>query len=132
MGATTYHGSCACGKTRIEATLDLANGTFKCNCTMCTKSRMWGAMVKPDALKVVAGEADLATYSSGAEHRFCRHCGVKLFGRGSSPEAGGEFVAINLGVLDDLSPEEWARAPVRYMDGRHDQWMREPEFTGHM
>lgn len=132
MGAITYHGSCACGKARFEVTLDLAAGTFKCNCTTCTKARFWGAAVQPDAFKLLAGEADLTTYSSGVDHRFCKHCGIKLFGRGDIPEAGGEFVAINLGALDDLSPEEWVRAPVRYMDGRQDDWAREPEFTAHM
>src|SRR5688572_20324040 len=126
MGAKTYHGSCACGKVRFEVMLDLADGTFKCNCTICTKTRLWAASVKPDAVKMLSGETDLTTYARGVDHLFCRHCGIKPFGRGNLPEAGGEFVAINLGTLDDLTPEEWAQAPVQYMDGRHDNWREEP------
>jgi hypothetical protein len=132
MGARTYHGSCACGKVRFEVMLDLAQGTFKCNCTMCTKTRWWSTAVKPDAFRLLSGESDLTTYSRGVDHHFCKHCGVKVFGRGEIPELGGKFVAINLGALDDLDSEEWAQAPVQYMDGRNNNWLHEPAFTAHM
>lgn len=133
MAAKTYHGSCSCGKVRFDVMLDLAAGTFKCNCASCTKSRFWGAMVKPEALEVVSGEGDLTTYQrSLVNHHFCRHCGIKAFGRTEIPALGGKVVAINLGALDDLSPEEWAKAPVQYMNGRHDDWFKVPAFTGHM
>jgi hypothetical protein len=135
MAARTYHGSCLCGKVRFEVDLDLGAGTFKCNCTNCTKSRFWGAMVKPEAFRLLSGEDDLATYrgrEDGVRHRFCRHCGVKPFAQGDIPELGGAVVAISLGALNDLSPEAWAAAPVRYMDGRHDNWMQAPAFTAHM
>jgi hypothetical protein len=132
MGTKTYHGSCGCGKVRFEVRLDLAEGTFKCNCTMCTKTRLWGAAVKPDAFQLLSGEGELTKYSGGVEHFFCKHCGVKPFGRGEAPDLGGPFIAINLGALDDLDPKEWAQAPVQYMDGRNDNWAEEPAFTGHM
>jgi hypothetical protein len=128
----TYHGSCACGAVKYEARLDLGAGTFKCNCTSCTKTRFWGAFVKPDALRVTSGEGDLTTHSRWAKHQFCRHCGVKTFARADIPPLGGPVVALNLGALDDLAPEELASAPVQFMDGRNDKWMERPAFIAHM
>ena len=132
MAAKTYHGSCSCGAVKYEATLDLGAGTFKCNCTSCTKTRFWGAFVKPAAFRTVSGEGDLTTFKRGAEHSFCRTCGVKAFARLDVPPLGGEVVAVNLGALDDLAPQDLAGAPVQYMDGRHDNWMQAPAFTAHM
>jgi hypothetical protein len=134
----TYHGSCDCEKVRFEVKLDLAAGTGKCNCTTCTKKRWWGANVKPEAFRFHSGESELTNnaFDFGPKgyvhHLFCRHCGVQPLIRGHIAEVGGPYVSINLGALDDLNPEEWANAPVRYMDGRHDDWFHQPAHIRHL
>jgi hypothetical protein len=133
MAKKTFHGSCDCGKVRFEVKLDLNAGTFKCNCTSCTKWRFWPAIATPVDLTMISGEKDLTEFGEpqGNRNYFCKHCGIKPFGRGRTPD-GQEIVGVSLASLDDLDPREWALAPVKYIDGRNDRWDREPEFVGHL
>ncbi|MEZ4449581.1 MAG: GFA family protein [Nannocystaceae bacterium] len=131
----TFHGSCHCGAVRFEVDLDLAAGTGKCNCTFCTKTRHWGMIVKPEALRVSAGEEALRDYQHGyrcMHLTFCGTCGVRPFARGHLDVLGGDLCSINLACLDDLDPARLAEAPVTYYDGRHDRWDQAPAETRHL
>ena len=136
MSNNTYQGSCHCGKVRFQVDVDLSAGTGRCNCTICTKKRNWSVIVKPDAFRLLSGEDALSTYrlreDSANQHLFCKHCGIHAFGRGHVPEIGGDYVSVSVACLDDATVEELAAAPVRYFDGRHDNWMSTPAVTSYL
>lgn len=135
MAIQTYRGSCHCGAVRYEADLDLAAGSGRCNCSLCTKTRFWGVVVRPDAFRLLQGEDELGTYRFGTqavEHLFCRHCGIRSFGRGELEVLGGRYVSVNLACLDEVAPEMLAEVPIRYFNGRDNDWFSEPAVTRHL
>jgi hypothetical protein len=84
----TYTGGCHCGAVRYEADVDLSQGTVRCNCSICAKARAWLAAVDPGAFRLLRGEDALSTYTFGPKrirHMFCKHCGIKSFGRVCMP-----------------------------------------------
>lgn len=55
-------------------------------------------------------------YETG-QHLFCKIGGIRSFGIGRSPR-WGDFYAVTVSCLVDMSDEELANAPVTYLDGR--------------
>lgn len=135
MSQQTFVGSCHCGHVRFEADIDIDDGTGKCNCTICTKMRFWGAVVKPASFRLLSGHGVLQDYrfnSESVHHPFCKYCGVHTFSHGNVEAVGGEFFSVNLACLDNACFTELADAPVRYYDGRNNNWMNPPEETRHL
>lgn len=136
MALETYHGSCYCGRVAFEADIDLAAGTGRCNCRACLKRRWWSAVVKPEQFRLLAGEEHLRHNPLGSPDGrgwFCRHCGVIPFMRiDAQPWNDGPSVQINVAALDDADPAELAPAPIRYADGRHDNWWNPPAETRYL
>jgi hypothetical protein len=137
MAVKTYKGSCHCGTITYEADVDLSKGTNRCNCSICTKTRAWFVFVKADNLRMVSGKDTMADYQwtpPGKPHpflhyNFCKTCGVRAFARGEMKEMGGAFYALAVASLDDVDPDELAAAPIKYVDGRHDQFDKPPTDT---
>jgi hypothetical protein len=118
---TTHRGSCHCGKVRFQVEVDPSKGS-RCNCSICAKVGQTGAIVKPVAFALLAGEDSLGTYEWGhkiSKRYFCKHCGIHCFARGHLAEVGGDHVSVNLNCIDDA---ELSAIEVTFWDGRHDNW----------
>lgn len=127
---TTCHGSCHCQSVRYRAHINFDQGTTRCNCSWCLKTRNWSAYVAPDDFELLAGKEALADYrqrADGIHNRFCRHCGTHLYYHGNIAEMGGAFLAVRVNTLDDIDNDTLFTAPVTYCDGRHDNWWQAPE-----
>jgi len=131
----TYRGSCHCGAVRFEAEIDLARPTYRCNCSICSRNRFWPAIVRPAGFRLRSGESELTKYLFNTrrnEHYFCRHCGVRCFGIGNAPDPVNRVYGVNLGCLEDATPEELAAAPIVYVDGKNDRWHEAPAITSYL
>ena len=76
-----------------------------------------------------------ATISSAASRgiiAFATPAASRPFGDGDIKEIGGAFVSVNVACLDDITPEELAKLPIQYMDGRHDNWFQPPKVTSYL
>jgi len=132
----TYQGSCHCGAVRFAVDLDISAGTGKCNCSICTKMRLWSAQARPEAFRLIAGESELTDYQGRnkvAHHLFCKHCGIHAFEWVDVPNmTGGKYFNIDVACLDGVDIDELTAAPVTYLDGRNDNWGSRPAEVRHL
>ena len=129
-----YKASCHCQKVVVEAELDLAQSSFRCNCSVCRRSRFWPAVALPDGFRILAGENELTRYVFGSQknhHYFCKHCGIRVFGVGNETPIG-KMYGVNIGCLESVTEEELSNIPVTYVDGLHDRWDTRPDFFQHL
>lgn len=122
----THQGGCHCGAVRFQVTLEPDFKGSRCNCSICAKTAITGAIVKPAAFKLLAGGAELQSYVWGGRvstRYFCKHCGIHCYGAGYLEQVGGDFVSVNLNCVDDLDTNA---IEVIHWDGRHDNWMAGP------
>lgn len=134
MMLKTYRGSCHCGAVTFEADLDLTQSSFRCNCSICRRTRFWPAVAKPENFRLLTGESELTLYSFNTKknhHYFCKHCGVRCFGVGNETPIG-KMYGVNLGCLTDVTDEELSKVSITYVDGLHDQWQSAPAFFRHL
>jgi len=130
----TYHGSCHCGAVTFEAEIDLTQSTYRCNCSICRRTRFWPAIAKPDGFRLLTGETDLTKYVFNTRknhHYFCKHCGVRAFGIGNDTPVG-KMVGVNVMCLEGVSDEELSKVLITYVDGLHDNWQNAPAFCSHL
>lgn len=133
MTLKTYSGGCHWGRVRFEAEVDIAAGTIKCNCSSCIKARSWLLFTPVDRYKLVAGLDSQGDYQwtppgrpgPTIQFHFCKVCGIRTPGSGDM--GFGAFYAVQVQLLDGVDPEELASAPIRYVDGRHDDFDQAPE-----
>jgi len=114
--ATTYQGSCHCGKVRYEVTTDLAS-VIACNCSMCSRAGTLLTFVPAEQFKLLSGEDNLTNYKFNKHvihHVFCSTCGIKSFARGVG-QGGKEMRAINVRCLDGVDLDSLA---IKKVDGK--------------
>lgn len=134
MTKKTYQGTCHCGAVAFQADIDFAKGTTRCNCSVCTKSRFWFAIVPPEDFKLRLGAAALADYTwipsrkteSHLHYRFCKICGVRVYAEGND----ATFHAVSIAALDRIEEDADQLAhTLNFQDGRHDDLKHAPADT---
>jgi hypothetical protein len=79
-------------------------GAITCNCSICSKTGTILAFAPATQFELLSGADALSDYQFGKKrihHLFCKHCGVRSFGRGAMPD-GTPTVAVNLRCLDGI------------------------------
>jgi hypothetical protein len=130
-----YNGRCHCGAVRFDAMVDIAAGTWKCNCSICAMTRLWSVEAAPGNLRVLEGVEDMVDYrfnSRVVHHYFCRHCGVRPFQHVELTDGRPPYYNVNIACLEGVDVNELMAAPISYPDGLHDRWEAIPAEIRHL
>jgi hypothetical protein len=130
-----YQGGCHCGAVRYTVNLDLQQGTFRCNCSLCRKARAWFTSVAPDEFTLLKGGEMLTDYrwtppgkdQPNLTYHFCKNCGVRIHTNGRGLD-GKPMIAVHLASLEGADAEDLANS-IHYVDGASDRFDREPADT---
>lgn len=134
MTKKAHHGFCHCGSVGFEARIDFEKGTSRCNCSLCTKSRFWFAIVQAEDFKLEKGVDQLSRYAwipagkkeSHLHYFFCSTCGVRTHAKAND----GSFYAVAISALDGFEEDtEQLVRTLKYNDGRHDDPKHTPADT---
>ena len=134
MAEQHYRGGCHCGALRYEVDLDLDNGSLRCNCSLCQKARSWFAFAPAAKFRMTSGDDNQILYrwtpagkpEPNLTYHICLTCGVRTHASGQGFKSGEPMVGVQVSTLEDVDPDLLARG-IRYVDGRHDRFEREPE-----
>ena len=76
----------------------------------------------------------LGDYQFGTKQGHHRFCSLRRgrFQPWLCRGIGGDFVSVQLATLDESRRPPLAEAPVRYMDGLHDNWFQPPKVTSYL
>ena len=131
----TYHGSCHCKAVTFAAAFDLSDGTGKCNCRLCWKQRMWKTnKIGSDDFTLHAETGALSGFLGKHQgvHHFCTRCGISTHTHVVRPDTGDDYVMVQVATFDDMPIEELLAAPLKIVDGLHDEWAATPSELRHL
>ncbi|MET3900250.1 hypothetical protein ABIB57_004216 [Devosia sp. UYZn731] len=131
----TYSGGCHCGALRFEADIDVAAGSDKCNCSVCAKARFWSFKVDVEDFRSLGVEEHRADYVFGsgvAHHYFCQKCGIRPYEYVELPDVSRKYYNVSVVALDAIDMDAVMSAPIKYEDGLHDRWDRQPAEIRHL
>ena len=123
----TYRGSCHCGGIQVEADLNILEpatpfgAPLRCNCTFCRRRGAVTMLIAPSAFRLLKGETE-SRYEPKPDigaFVFCGTCGVHVYATGSMELLGGDFVTVNLDVLEEVPRDQ---VSVAVLDGREESW----------
>jgi hypothetical protein len=112
----THSGHCHCGAVRFEVDAPARIEVLNCNCSICSMTGYQHLVVTAAALRVLAGEDLLTTYTfntNAARHTFCSRCGIKPF---YVPRSHPDGFSVNVRCLDPATIES---IESRDFDGRN-------------